>query len=103
MSQDTQTKKREKYLLMIWIKKMELIGQGASAQVFKTQIKSKECALKLIKVNIKIQEENGLKQVYVPIEYVKKFTRELLFNMLVHNPKYLVEFLGHTIYSIQMK
>ena len=54
MSQDTQTKKREKYLLMIWIKKMELIGQGASAQVFKTQIKSKECALKLIKVNIKI-------------------------------------------------
>ena len=41
--------------------------------------------------------------MYAPIEYVEEYTRELLFNMLVQNPRYLVEFLGYTIYSIPTK
>ena len=38
--------------------------------------------------------------MYVPIKFVEEFTRELLFNMLVQNPKYVVEFIGYTIFSI---
>ena len=41
-----------------------------------------------------------IKLDFVPKDFVEEFTRELLFKMLVQNPKYLVEFLGYTIYSI---
>ena len=59
--------------------------------------------MKLIELDIIIKEENGLKIVYVSNDMVEMFTRELFFNMLVQNPKYVVEFLGYTIYSIPKK
>ena len=39
---------------------MEELGQGGFGKVFKTQVKGKECALKLIEARIMIKEENGL-------------------------------------------
>ena len=39
---------------------MDLIGRGSFERVFKSGVKGKECALKLIEAYIIIKEQNGL-------------------------------------------
>ena len=51
----------------------------------------------------KINDENNKLSVYVAKDSIEDFMREILFNMLVKSKKYLVAFIGYTIYSIPQR